>query len=145
MMNPFQEVSWRPDTGEKRKFAVSLMIGFPVLGAIFFATTWMAGRQFSPFPLWLGGVGFAVGALLWLLPSIAKPFYLAWYFVACCIGLVVGNVLFSLFYFLVLTPIGAMSRKFGRLHFAKGFDPKAATYWKEPQKEVDILRYYRQF
>ena len=29
MVNPFNEVSWNPDLRERRKFALSLVIGFP--------------------------------------------------------------------------------------------------------------------
>ncbi|MFT4587452.1 MAG: hypothetical protein ACI9VS_002084, partial [Candidatus Binatia bacterium] len=30
MLNPFKEVDWNPDLPARRKFAVSLVIGFPI-------------------------------------------------------------------------------------------------------------------
>src|SRR6266513_1053925 len=110
MMNPFAEVNWNPDTPARRKFAVSLIIGFPIIAALFSAIAWLKTHSFNHFFLWLGVVGLAAGILFWLLPQIAKPFYVIWYFIACCMGIVIGNVLFALFFYLVFTPLGLVLR-----------------------------------
>jgi hypothetical protein len=34
-----------------------------------------------------------LGVVLYLMPQIARPFYVAWYFLACCIGIVTSNAL----------------------------------------------------
>jgi len=145
MMNPFKDVNWNPDLEDKRKFAVSLIIGFPSLALFFLLVTWISSHTWKPFFLWLGVVGFAAGVILWLLPAIAKPFYLAWYFIACCMGIVIGNVLLSVFYYCVLTPIGLLMSSLGKLSLKKGFDKSASTYWTDVEKKVDFKRYYRQF
>jgi len=144
MMNPFTDVNWKPGLKEKRSFAKSLIIGFPSIAVFFSLVNWLFRHQSKPFFLWLGVIGFAAGIILWFLPSIAKPFYLVWYFIACCMGIVIGNVLFSVFYYVVFTPIGLVMRR--RSKFAnKGFDKTAPTYWRNREKVVDLNRYYRQF
>jgi len=144
MMNPFTEVNWDPGLKEKRSFARSLIIGFPAIAVFFSVVNWLSRHSAKPFFLWLGVIGFAVGVVLWFLPAIAKPFYLLWYFVACCMGFVIGNALFSLFFYLIFTPLGLVVR--GRSKFKnKGFDKAAATYWRDTEKVVDLNRYYRQF
>ena len=145
MLNPFSEVNWKPGLVEKRKFALSLVIGFPVLAGVFSLASWLTRHAWNPFFLRLGAVGLVAGVLLWLLPGIAKPFYLAWYFVASCIGFVIGNLLLSAFFFLVVTPIGFALRLSGRLSLRKGFDKKAVSYWHDAEKGIDLKRYYRQF
>ena len=145
MLNPFAEVNWKPGPAEKRKFAKSLVIGFPVLALVFTLANLLTRHPWTPFYLRLGAIGFVAGVVLWLVPAIAKPFYLAWYFVASCVGFVVGNVLLSIFFFVVVTPIGLLMRAAGRLSLRKGFDRKAATYWRDAEKVVDLKRYYRQF
>ena len=35
MLNPFKEVNWTPDLGEKRKFGRSLVLGFPCMALMF--------------------------------------------------------------------------------------------------------------
>ena len=90
-------------------------------------------------------IGCAVGVMLWLLPQIARPFYVVWYFIGCCMGIVMGNLLFSLFYFLVITPFGLVMRLAGRDPLRKKFNRATPTYWQDAEKVVDPARYYRQF
>lgn len=145
MMNPFNDVNWNPGLTEKRRFAKSLVVGFPILAAFFSLVVWLSQHTWKPFFLWLGVIGFVAGTVLWLLPSIARPFYLFWYFIACCLGFVFGNFLLLAFYYLVITPIGLTLRGLGRLSLRKGFNHDAATYWRDAEKSVDLQRYYRQF
>jgi len=143
-MNPFREVNWNPDLAERRKFAKSLIIGFPTLAAFFSLVVWFAKHTWNPFFLWLGVIGFAVGLVLLSLPSIARPFYVVWYFIACCFGFVIGNIMLMAFYYFIITPIGLALRGFGKLSLQKGFDRNASTYWRDVQKNVDLNSYYRQ-
>jgi Saxitoxin biosynthesis operon protein SxtJ len=145
MLNPFKDVNWHPDLVARRKFAVSLMIGFPLIAAVLGGLgRWQTGA-WNPFFLWLGLGGLGAGVGFWLLPQIAKPFYLAWYFFACCVGLVLSNLLLGAFFYLVLTPIGLLVRAAGRLTLRKGFDRGKGTYWQDAEKDVPARRYYRQF
>jgi hypothetical protein len=145
MLNPFKDVHWNPDLAERKKFARSLMIGFPVIALSLATFTRLSSHTWQPFFLWLGVLGFAAGAVLWRLPQIARPFYVIWYFLGCCIGIVMGNLLFALFYYLLLTPMGLMMRLAGRDPLRKKFDRSTPTYWRDAEKVVDVKRYYRQF
>ena len=144
MMNPFAEVDWNPDVRARKKFAVSLIIGFPVIAIVFALVTFCAKHAWKPFFLWLGGIGLAAGVVLWLVPQIAKPFYLAWYFLACCMGIVIGNALFALFFYLVFTPLGLCLRLRRNQGITKSFDKSRKSYWRDAEKPVDLKRYYRQ-
>jgi Saxitoxin biosynthesis operon protein SxtJ len=145
MINPFADVNWNPDLAERRKFALSLIIGFPIVATILSIIMRLTTHVWKPFPLWLGGIGLAIGIILWLVPQIARPFYMFWYALACSIGIVVANVLFSAFYFLILTPIGLSLRATGSLAFPKGLARDQSTYWKDVTPVTDLKRYYRQF
>jgi len=145
MMNPFADVNWNPDVPARKKFAVSLIIGFPIIAVIFALVSYLKTHGVGYFPIWLGGIGFAVGIILWLVPQIAKPFYVVWYFIGCCVGIIIGNVLFSLFFYLVFTPFGWLRRALNPKAFPKGFDKSAKTYWRDAEKQIDSKRYYRQF
>jgi hypothetical protein len=145
MMNPFAEVDWNPGVRARKKFAVSLMIGFPAIAILFSVIVRLAKHFWNPFFLWLGIIGCAAGIVLWLLPQIAKPFYIAWYFIACCMGIVIGNVLFALFFYLVFTPLGLLLRLRRNQPITKNFDKSRKSYWRDAEKSVDLERYYRQF
>jgi len=148
MLNPFKEVNWNPGLAERRKFARSLVIGFPCVALILL----LAGRlhshtgawNFKP-PLLVGGIGVAFGLLFLVLPAIAKPFYLVWYFVASCIGLVMGNLLLGVAFYVFFTIVGLLKRGFGRPAIRKTVDKQARTYWQDAEQPSDRQRYYRQF
>ena len=145
MINPFLDVDWNPDTPAKRRFAKSLIIGFPVLAVVFLLLGWWRTGMLSTKFLPVAGLGVTVGVVLWFVPQIARPFYLAWYFSACCIGIVLSNVLFALFFYLVFTPTGLLLRIFRRNTMNRPLDRHTPTYWDAVENVVDPERYFRQF
>lgn len=146
MLNPFKEVNWNPDTAARRKFAVSLVVGFPCIALILLLAGWLRTGAWNPgFPLRLGGLGAAAGILFYVLPAIAKPFYVAWYALACCIGLVMGNVLLGVVFFVFVTGIGLLKRLGGKQAIRKTCDRTATTYWIDAPPSPDPKRYFSQF
>ncbi len=146
MVNPFKEVNWNPGPQERRKFALSLVIGFPCIAVVLLLLGWLRGKGWNlPLAAEVGGGGLAVGLLLLALPQIARPIYVGWYFVACCIGTVVGNLALGIVFFVLVTGLGLLMRALGRRPLRKTFDKRAATYWQDPEQVDDPNRYYRQF
>ena len=146
MLNPFKEVNWNPDTAALRTFARSLVIGFPCIAVAFLLAGFLGGKGWNvSFALKLGGSGAVAGVLFYAVPSIAKPFYIVWYALACCIGLVVGNVLLGLIFYVLVTGIGLVKRLGGRQAIRKTPDHQATTYWVDAPPTPEAKRYYRQF
>jgi hypothetical protein len=146
MINPFQEVNWSPDTAARRAFAKSLVLGFPCVALVLLVAGWLAGKGWNvPFALKLGGFGAAAGVLFYAVPAVAKPFYVVWYALACCVGLVVGNVVMVLIFYLLVTGIGLIKRFGGRQAIRKAPDRQATTYWIDAPPAPEPKRYYRQF
>ena len=146
MVNPFREVNWRPDLAQRRKFALSLAIGFPCLAALFLLAAFLRGRGWHwAVPAGIGAGGALLGLLLWSVPQIAKPFYVAWYFVGCCIGIVIGNLVLSVLFFTLFSALGLLMRGLGRRSIRKSFEREAKSYWQDAEPPGDPERYYRQF
>ena len=145
MLNPFKDTDWHPDLAARRRFARSLVIGFPIIAMLFAVSAWVKAHAIPSWTLPLGSGGAAVGAALWLVPQIARPFYLAWYFLACCIGIVVSNALLIAAYYLVFTPAGVLMRLLGRDPMKRRPDPHAKTYWRKAETVTDPARYFRQY
>ncbi len=146
MVNPFKEVNWNPGLRERRKFALSLVIGFPCIALILLLLGVLRGKGWNfPLAAILGGGGLALGLILLALPQVARPFYVAWYFVACCIGTVVGNLALGIVFFVLVTGLGLLMRALGRRSMRKTFDRQATTYWQDAEPVEDANRYYRQF
>jgi len=148
MINPFKEINWKPDINERRKFALSLLIGFPVIAVVFLILGWIKSGLWNTnlnLSLYIGGIGFCAGLLFYILPQISKPFYIFWYFIGSCIGIVVSNLVLILFFFLILTPFGIIRRVLSKDSFPKSFDRTKKTYWQDAAQVDDVKRYYKQF
>ena len=145
MINPFKDINWNPDVAAKRKFAASLIYGLPVIALVLSLVHHHRYHESSPGLIRLGAGGMVLGALLWLVPQIARPFYLACYFFAACMGFVVGNLIFSLFFYLMFTPLGLALRLANPKGFPKRPDKTRASYWQPAKKVTDPQSYYRQF
>jgi hypothetical protein len=107
---------------ELRKFG--LMVGgvFVVLGLLLLFRSRAAG----PYLLGIGGVLVVFGAAS---PQFLKPVYVAWMSVAFALGFVVSHVILTLFFFLVITPVGLVARIFGKDFLRLKLDRNAPSYW----------------
>src|SRR5262245_46616934 len=115
MLNPFKEVDWNPDRAKLRGFAKTLMVGFPVVGVVLYLIRWLIrGTPALGAPAAIAGCGFGIGLLVYLWPGIGRPFYVAWYGIACLFGLVIGNIIFTLIFVIVVTGLGLLKRLFGK-------------------------------
>jgi hypothetical protein len=148
MINPFKDVNWNPDINERKKFGKTLIIGFPVLSIVLLLLGWITSGSLNKnleIACWIFCVGVALGLVSYFLPQFSKPIYQTWYFVGCCLGFVISNLLFSLMFFLVITPIGLIRRIFSKDSFPKTFDKSKKTYWNDAEQTDDMARYYKQF
>ena len=94
--------------------------------------------------LWIAAV--VVPIVGWLVPAFMRLVFLGMSYLAWPIGFVVSHVVLAVVYYLVLTPIGLLTRLFGYDSMKRKFDPEAESYWVErPAEGVDSKRYFRQF
>jgi hypothetical protein len=144
MINPFRDINWRPGSRELRTFGKVIALGFPIVAALLGASVWRRSHAWPEWTLWLGGIGLAVGLACIAVPRAARPFYLVWMALGCCVGFVVSNVVLAAIYFLVVTPIGLALRISGRDPLRRAFEPKRPSYWDDAEKPGDAERYFGQ-
>lgn len=144
MLNPFKDVDWNPDIVKRRAFARSLIVGFPCIALLLIVGGYVSGRPNLGLAAWLAGVGAGAGFVFWMAPAISRPFYLAWYGVACSVGLVVGNLLMAVVYYVVVTGLGLLRRLIGGRR-RWGIDRSAPTYWLDGPRSRPSRSYYHQF
>ncbi len=122
------------------------MVGLPCVVVLFAGLQcFRSGMWDSSFVVAYSGAGFVVGVVFYALPGIVRPFYVVWYALACCIGLVVGNVVLALIFYLLVTGIGLLKRLGGRQPIRKRPDRLAKSYWIAAPPAPAPHRYYRQF
>jgi hypothetical protein len=105
--------------------------------------------------IWRGRLGAAYllvpGLLLVVLggacPRALKWPYLAWMSLGIVLGAVVSTVLLTVFYYLVVTPVGLLARLAGKDFMARRRSPDATSYWvvRGPAGPKKPAQYERQF
>ena len=74
--------------------------------------------------------------LVYLLIGVSKPVilkypYLAWMSLSFILGEVVFKLLFTIFYYILILPIGLLMRLFKGDFLKKAYDSKLKSYWKD--------------
>lgn len=135
----FRHVKWHPDAVELRRFAIAMLIGFSLLGLL---SAWRAkGIGTSSILLWSIGVFLAVAALV---PRLGRAAYLGVYLPTSIIGYVVSNVLLTLMFFVVITPLAIILRLMGK-DLLQQRRQKDKTQWNAVTTVKNEESYYRQF
>ncbi len=123
-----------------RKFG--LMVGgvFCALGL------WFLFRHKAHYPGFLYP-GLVLVALGLSAPKSLKQVYIAWMAFAFTLGLIVSTVLLTVFFYLVVTPIGLIARIFGKDFLGRRWDANARSYWlaRNQSKPKPPADYERQF
>ncbi|HEY6228103.1 MAG TPA: SxtJ family membrane protein [Verrucomicrobiae bacterium] len=119
--------------------------GLLVGGIFLLLSAWFFYRHkpAAPYLLIPGAPLFLLGLIAPM--SLRRP-YLAWMALALVLGLVVSTVLLTVFYFLVMAPIGWIARLTGHDFMHRKFDKSAQTYWSaRPVVESTQQRLEQQF
>jgi hypothetical protein len=129
----------RTGAGDLRKFGVTVGAGFIFLGVLLLL------RHRSSYVAFCGaGALLTAFGVIW--PRALKYVYIAWMALAFTLGLVMSNVILTLFFFLFVTPIGLLARLFQKDFLARKWDKRAASYWIQHGSEVKTANTYeRQF
>jgi len=128
-------------TGDRdlRKFGLLVGSVFAALGLLLL---WRH-KPHSPYFLWPGMTIFVVGAIL---PRALKWIYIAWMSTAFVLGFVMAHVILTLFFFLVITPLGLLARWFGQDFLCLKLDRGATSYWLPRKTKSETAKNYeRQF
>ena len=128
-------------TGDRdlRKFGLVVGGVFAALGIIVL----LRHKAHWPYFVWPGAALVLFGAIF---PRALKYVYIAWMSVAFVLGFVVSHVILTLFFFLVITPIGLVARLFGKDFLSLKLDRHAASYWiRRDRKAKSPADYERQF
>ena len=116
---------------------------FGALGALLGAYLAWKGNSLWPWSVAAAFVFAVSGAFA---PRLLRPVYAAWMKFAFVLGWVNTRVLLSVFFYLVMTPLGTVLRLFGKDLLGERIDRTASSYWI-PRQETpfDPQQYRRLF
>ena len=105
-----------------RKFGLLVGGVFLLLGSLFL----YRHKAVWPYLLTPGAL-LVLGGLI--VPQSLKHVYVAWMSLGLALGFVVSNIILTLFYYLVLTPVGLIARLCGQDFLSLKRNPAATSYW----------------
>lgn len=148
MINPFKEINWHPDNSDVRKFGKTLLIGFTVIALLFLCV----GLFRLPFekavvlPVYLFVIGIAIFIIAYTVPKAALPFYYLWFGISASIGIVISNLILTVFFYFLFTPFAIIFRIITRRDPLNLKKPEnATTYWIEYTGKRKIKDYLKQY
>jgi hypothetical protein len=128
-------------TGPRELRRFGLLVGAVFAGLGIFL--WARHRPMFP---WFLVPGMALIVCGWIIPRALRLVYIPWMSLALALGFVVSHVILTLFFFLVITPVGLLARLLGKDFLRLKLDRQASSYWlpcrKTPESKAD---YERQF
>jgi len=112
------------ETGKRelRKFGLLVGAVFTLLGIWF----WWRGKGSYPYFLAPGAVLVVLGTVA---PRVLRLIYVGWMSLAFLLGFVVSNILLTLFFYVVVTPIGLIARLAGKDFLNRKLDAQTESYW----------------
>lgn len=125
-----------PDKRELRRFGVTIAcIASVLFGGLL---PWLFGQSF---PLWPWVVaGILLGWAL-ILPKSLYPLYRAWMAIGNVLGWINSRIILGLIFYLMILPIGLITRLFGRDPMHRRFDKNASSYrvqsTNQPKENVE--------
>jgi len=128
-------------TGARELRRFGLLVGgvFVALGVILL----LRHRPAAPYCLVIGGFLIVFGLIA---PRALKYIYIAWMSLAVVLGFIVSGILLTLFFFLVITPVGWVARCFGNDFLSLKLNRASPTYWiLRERKAKKPAEYERQF
>ena len=84
---------------------------------------------------WIG-LGIVTLIIDMIIPIVFKPFAYIWFRFAAVLGTIMTNIFLSLTFYIIITPIGFIRRKFGS-------DPLKLKNWKNGTDSVFRIREYK--
>jgi hypothetical protein len=127
----------KTDTPDLRKFG--LLVGGVL--CVFGLLLLLRHKTNYPYLFWPGAVLIAVGAV-W--PRVLKYPYIAWMTMAFALGFIMSQVILTLFFFLLVTPISLFARLVGKDFLNRKLDPQATTYWIPHEAKAKTPDSYQQ-
>jgi multisubunit Na+/H+ antiporter MnhG subunit len=142
----FVKIDWNPPARQLRQFGWISLAAFPLLVWLFSGRPVVHGWT-QPKVVALAAA-FAVGSVFAVFgtvrPQWLRPAFVGMMIVGFPIGVVVGEVLFAVVFFVVITPVALYFKLIGRDALERRIDKNAETYWKPRKQPSGPESYLRQ-
>lgn len=131
-------INWRPASKELRKFGITVLIGFGIIGLIF---QLVADNMTAAYIAYIAGAVLGLPALTGT--AVALPGYWLWMGIAFVMGNIMSRLLLGVFFYGLITPMGLVRRLANdKLRLRR---PAVDSYWTDLPDDGGKDRFERQF
>ena len=127
---------------EQRKFGLVMAAAIVILGLLRGTIRFALHGAFAN-PLWFFVVAAPFLALGLLWPRGLKPVFVAWIKFALVLNWVITHLLLTVFFFLIVVPMGLCMRLFSKDPLKRKWLPASETYWEPAEEQPEELERYR--
>ena len=121
-----------------KSFGITMGLIFLVIGGFLF----FKEKEYYPVLIYLAGSFIGLG---YIIPITLKPIYIIWMVFAVILGWIMTRVILSLLFYLIISPIGFLTRIFGK-DFLKLTIKNHGSYWNYRDSSIEINQdYEKQF
>jgi len=118
------------DKREWKKFGISLSIILMIIASLLL----IKGKEFYPY---LFGAGIFIIILAFLIPILLKPIYILFSYIGFCMGWFITRITLSILFYLILTPIGLISKLFGKHYLDLKFKEDTESCWITKEHKLE--------
>ena len=129
----------KSEKSDLRKFGITIGVILLIIAGFLF---WKEKESFQI--LLTFGIIFCILGIV--IPFILKPIYWVWMIFATILGWIMTRVILSLLFYIIVTPIGLISRLFGKQFVELRWDKSNNSYWNYRTNEhLKKENYEKQF
>ena len=114
-----------PEVSSRELRHFGLLTGAILAGLFGLLFPWLFERSIPPWPWVIAGV---LGAWALVAPASLRPVYRGWMRIGMAMGWVMSRVILSILFFLLLTPVGFVGRRYRQDPMARPLDREAESY-----------------
>lgn len=135
-----------PDAAALRRFSLTLLLGLPAAGLLWFLVLRVLTGTWQPrVPIAFTSLGLLLAGIVWWRPRWGERLHVGWHTATRLIETTVSSLLLIVVFYLVLTPIGLLRRRRPSVFDLYATRNRRNSYWQDPPKVKDASLYYRQF
>ena len=129
----------KSEKSDLRKFGITIGIILMIIAGFLF---WKEKESFQT----LLTIGIFLSVLGIAAPVILKPAYWIWMIFSTILGWIMTRVILSLLFYIIITPIGSISRLFGKQFIELKWDKSKDSYWNyRTTKQLKRENFEKQF
>jgi len=135
------EVNWKPEKKDLRSFGWIGLVACCILAGLLYLLKGLAIKWVCV--IIAAGLVIFISSLVCL--RITRLIYVGLTAITLPIGLTVSFLVLTLFFYLIITPVGLVFRLIGRDSMKRKFDSAARSYWVAHRPSKSLERYFHQF